>query len=55
MPAEEWEAAERVIARLIARAYVADHPELFGPRLSQGVQTEDPAVLSFPQTQADES
>jgi len=30
MPAADFEAAERVLARLIARAYAADHPELFG-------------------------
>jgi hypothetical protein len=29
MLAAEWDAAERLLARLIARAYAADHPELF--------------------------
>lgn len=28
-------AAETVLARLVARAYAADHPELFGPRLAE--------------------
>lgn len=29
MPVEEWRAAESLLARLVARAYAADHPELF--------------------------
>ncbi len=29
MPMEEWQAAESLLARLVARAYAADHPELF--------------------------
>jgi len=32
MPTADFEASERVLARLIARAYAADHPELFGAR-----------------------
>ena len=31
MPLEEWRAAERILARLAARAYAAEHPELFQP------------------------
>jgi hypothetical protein len=31
MPQADFEAAESILARLIARAYVADHPELFAP------------------------
>ena len=31
MPIEQWQAVERLLARLIARAYLADHPELFRP------------------------
>jgi hypothetical protein len=42
MPAEEWQAAERLLARLIARAYTADHPELFGPRLSEVLEKVKP-------------
>jgi hypothetical protein len=30
MPADELAAAERLLARLVARAYAADHPGLFG-------------------------
>lgn len=30
IPAEDLAAAERMLARLVARAYAADHPELFG-------------------------
>lgn len=41
MPAADLDAAERIVARLVARAYAAEHPELFGPRLSQIVHTED--------------
>lgn len=29
----ERQVAEDLLARLVARAYAADHPELFGPRL----------------------
>lgn len=29
MPMDEWQAAESLLARLVARAYAADHPELF--------------------------
>lgn len=29
MAMEEWQAAESLLARLVARAYAADHPELF--------------------------
>ena len=36
----EWEAAERLLAELIARAYAADHPELFGPCLSEVLENE---------------
>ncbi len=35
MPPEQWEAAERLMATLVARAFAADHPELFGPRLPE--------------------
>ncbi len=31
MPVEEWQAAESLLARLVARAYASDHPELFRP------------------------
>jgi hypothetical protein len=34
MTAEELRAAERILARLIAAAYAADHPELFGKQAS---------------------
>lgn len=33
MPIEDWHASERALAKLVARAYAADHPELFGPKL----------------------
>jgi len=32
MPAEEWLAVERLFARLIAKAYLADNPHLLAPR-----------------------
>jgi len=48
MPAEEWQAAERLLARLIARAYAADHPELF--RLAAGAS--DKATLTGPSAAA---
>lgn len=33
MPAGDWQAAERILAALIARAYAFDHPELFGRKM----------------------
>jgi hypothetical protein len=30
MSSQDWEAAEELLAKLIARAYALDHPELFG-------------------------
>jgi len=35
MLAEEWRAAESLLARLVARAYAADHPELFRPAIAR--------------------
>ncbi len=32
VPAEEQAVTERIVARLIARAYAANHPELFGTK-----------------------
>jgi hypothetical protein len=29
MPAHDWQAAEALLAKLVAGAYAADHPELF--------------------------
>ena len=38
IPADEWEAVEDLLAELVARAYIADHPEVLargvGERLS---------------------
>ena len=31
MPDEEWEFAEKILAKLVAEAYAADHPEIFSP------------------------
>jgi hypothetical protein len=36
MSAEDLRSAERVLARLIAAAYAADHPELFGDQRGNG-------------------
>jgi len=35
MSAFDLQAAEAILARLAARAFAADHPELFGPYLEQ--------------------
>ena len=35
IPAEEFEIAEQILARLIAVAYTTDHPQLFGPPVRQ--------------------
>ena len=31
MPTQDWQAAESLLARLLARAFIADRPELFDP------------------------
>lgn len=31
MPPHEWQTLEALLAKLIARAFAADHPELFHP------------------------
>ncbi len=41
MPAQEWQAAESLLARLVARAYAADHPELFRPAIAKSEPTDD--------------
>jgi len=35
MPVGDWQSAERLLAKLIARAFAADNPQLFGPRLHE--------------------
>lgn len=35
MPEHEWRKSESILAKLIARAYATEHPELFGPDLAQ--------------------
>jgi len=42
MAAEDLQAAERILARLIARAYAADHPELFATPQAQDDQIAGP-------------
>jgi len=51
MSLAEWEAAERILARLVARAYAAEHPELFGPRLGEVLGHQVPG--SSPTARAD--
>jgi hypothetical protein len=36
MPLADRQAAERILARLVAKAYAADHPELFGSSQGEG-------------------
>ena len=36
----ELQAAERILARLIAKAYLADHPELLGQNLKEQTNNE---------------
>ena len=51
MAGEEVRAAERILARLIAAAYISDHPEAFGskvagePIMGEHLQTRDPGLL----------
>ncbi|MBI2842379.1 MAG: hypothetical protein HYX78_03165 [Armatimonadetes bacterium] len=35
MSACDMQTAEVILAKLVARAFVADHPELFGPHLAR--------------------
>ena len=35
MPHDEWEAAEKILAKLVAEAYAADHPEIFGSAVEE--------------------
>jgi hypothetical protein len=44
MSAEEWQAAEGLLARLAARAYAADHPELFAANAAQASEPETPGL-----------
>ena len=37
MSACDMQAAEAILARLVARAFAADHPELFGPHLARAI------------------
>ena len=30
MSVQDWQSAERILAKLVAQAYAADHPHLFG-------------------------
>jgi len=46
MPEADRHRVERLLVRLIARAYAVDHPELFGPRLAEALGTDDSGVSS---------
>ena len=48
MSPQEQRAAERLLARLIARAHAADHPGLFGPRLTEvlGIANPGPSAAA---------
>ena len=35
MSQQEWHEAEQIMAKLVARAWAAEHPELFGPKLQE--------------------
>jgi len=50
MPAAEWAAAERLLARLIAKAIAHDHPELFRDRLVTGPLSTAAAEVATPTT-----
>ena len=39
MPADIRQ-AEAILARLVARAFAAEHPELFGPKLRETLERE---------------
>ncbi len=35
MTETEWQVSSEIIAKLVARAYATEHPELFGPNLGR--------------------
>ena len=37
MSACDTQAVDAIIAKLVARAYAADHPEFFGPHLARAI------------------
>lgn len=37
MPVEDWQMAERLLAKMVARAFAAEHPELFGAHLARAL------------------
>lgn len=37
--AHDMQVAETILARLIARSFAAEHPELFGPKLDRALGT----------------
>jgi len=41
MRPEEWRATDSLLARLVALAYAADHPELFSPAVAQSEREPD--------------
>lgn len=41
MTPEQWRAAERILVKLVARTYAADHPELLSPAVAQSEQEAD--------------
>ena len=50
MPTAEWRAAERLLARLIAKAIAHDHPEWFRDRLVTGPLPTAAAEVATPTT-----
>jgi hypothetical protein len=41
MPVFDWQAAEEMLAKLVARAFAADYPELFVGRHGEGRRERD--------------
>jgi len=43
MPIEDWQMAERLLAKLVARRFARENPHLFGPHLARvlGESTDD--------------
>ena len=52
MPIGDWQAAESLLARLVAHAFAADRPELFGAQLNDDNGFENSGASSSARTDA---
>lgn len=52
MPVTDWQTAERILAKLVARAFAVDHGELFGQHLNEVLGQEISGSPSTARTDA---